>query len=122
MSNSPEFDQVFVVRSNGQWYPNTYPGRNLFVPSVYGETDPETGFYEETIDSDDWEFVSEGMTGQYGYNGPVLHPSEYYSEGMYRRLLELHDDYDAFANVAVWDVDSNGEDIVGWVIVGHKRS
>jgi hypothetical protein len=70
------------------------------VPSVYGpeSLDMEVDADGQSIHADDsdikgqaksagWELLT-GYTGQYSYNGPVMHPSEYIGGRMARDILE----------------------------------
>jgi hypothetical protein len=58
-----------------------------------------------------WEPLS-GFTGQYGYRGPILHPSEYIGGGLARHILETPGDY----AVATADDPETGEPS-GWVVL-----
>jgi hypothetical protein len=55
-----------------------------------------------------------GCTGQYGYNGPIMHESEYVGGGMERRILETPGYY---VCCAVYDQDDEDGDYeaFGWV-------
>jgi hypothetical protein len=111
-----DFDHPFTI-DNGE----VIDVPNIYAPSVY----LYEGDKDETIDGQDWQFVSNGWTGQYGYNGPVMHASEYIGEGIAERLAELAEDYRAFAIVAVEfipeDKDDQSTEPVGWAIVGLPR-
>jgi hypothetical protein len=73
-------------------------------------TEPEgTPYFDEAVRSvlvnaDTWEWEDEinlpegwtllsGFTGQYSYNGPVMHVSEYIGGGLARYILETPGDY-----------------------------
>src|SRR5690606_21753532 len=58
-----------------------------------------------------WEPLS-GFTGQYGYRGPVLHPSERIGGGLARHILETPGDY----AVATVDDPETGAPS-GWVVL-----
>lgn len=72
-----EFDSAFIVTSEG-----IEPAASLYVPTVYN--DDATDIY---IESNEWEALT-GYTGQYSYNGAVLHSSEYLGGGLARDILE----------------------------------
>jgi hypothetical protein len=53
----------------------------------------ETEEWEDDINlPEGWELMS-GYTGQHGYNGPVMHASEYIGGGLARDILEAPGDY-----------------------------
>jgi hypothetical protein len=114
--NAVEFDHPFTI-TNGE----VIDVPNAYAPSVY----LAEGEDSETIDGQGWEFVSHGWTGQYGYNGPVMHASEFIGEGIAERLAEIAEDYQAFATVIVdfipEDEDDQSTEPVGWAIVGLPR-
>lgn len=104
-----EFDSVWTIRGD-----SVLPCRGpVWAPEVYIDADGG-----DHLDGPGWSFVSGGMTGQYGYNGPVLHPSEFVGPGVAARLAELSVDYLAFALVVVSDPDDEDQD-AGWAIVGY---
>jgi hypothetical protein len=111
-----EFDWPFTITN----------GEVIDVPGVYA---PSVYLYEgdraETIDDQRWRLLSHGWTGQYGYNGPVMHASEFIGEGIAEQLAEMAEDYRAFAIVAVdfipEDEDDQSTEPVGWAIVGLPR-
>ena len=56
-------------------------------------TDPETDLWEDEFNlPEGWQLMT-GYTGQYGYNGPVMHSSEFIGGGMARDILETPGDY-----------------------------
>ena len=115
-----EFDHPFTILN----------GEVCDVPGVWA---PEVSSYEledgcwseaELDDSVNWEMVSHGWTGQYGYNGPVMHNSEYIGDRIAERLAEMAEDYKAFAVIAVSCIplDEDAEsDLDGWVIAGLRK-
>ena len=52
-----------------------------------------------------------GFTGQHGYNGPVMHPSEYIGGGLARHILDTPGQY------AVATVDDDDGEAYGWVVM-----
>lgn len=109
---SIDFDVPFVLNGDAA---ESFGGP-IWAPPAYAD---ESG---DHVDSPDWEFVSQGLTGQYGYAGPVMHASEFIGAGIARHLEELSEDFQAFAVVVVeWQGESaeSDEPPVGWAIVGY---
>ena len=103
-----EFGAVFTVYPDGTWSETS----ELHVPDVVNDPDADVW-----VASDRWEPLT-GMTGQYGYSGAVMHPSELPGEGMAQRLLDIAADEErpvSFALQTVWDEDA-GTDI-GWAVL-----
>lgn len=84
-----------------------------------GHTDyfPESVMHEDNDDYSaelaPWEPVR-GYTGQYGYNGPVMHPSEYLGGNMARDVLATPGLY---VCITVEDGDDLEGDAVGWMLL-----
>lgn len=94
----------------------------IYAPSVY-ECEQEDGTYDPEIESADWEFVTHGMTGQCGYNGPMMHSSETFGPGMAERLAELAEDYVCFATIYATIIPLEGDsegDPDSWAVIGLK--
>lgn len=64
-----------------------------------------------------WEVLT-GYSGQHGYNGPVMHPSEFIGEGLARAILSTPGVY---AVASVDDVEDDGYPI-GWVVLRKVES
>ena len=80
-----EFDHVIEVHADGTV---TDSEESPYFDLTYYLTDAETGLWElETSIPEGWSLMS-GYTGQYGYNGPCMHQSEYIGGGMARDILE----------------------------------
>lgn len=111
-----DFDHVFTLSADGTI---TEPA-NVWAPDVY---------HDETNDVEingrgDWHAMT-GLTGQYSYNGAVMHASEFIGSGVASAMLDLCEDGPVtFAVVVVTDMDADtdaGEDdVVGWAIT-YKR-
>lgn len=101
-----EFDTVFrIVDGRAIEDPDEY------APSVYHS---ETN--DVDIDGDSWKCLT-GMTGQYSYNGAVMHSSEFVGNSIAERLEELSEDSDGqivFALVTVECIDD--DEPAGWAI------
>jgi hypothetical protein len=112
-----EFDTVFRI-DEGKAYILTAES----APEVYHDEDEDVIILANG-DSSLWETVSDGLTGQYGYNGPVMHASENMSAGIAERLVELSDDYDAYALVIVEVFPEDNDEMpepAGWAIIGRR--
>jgi len=93
------------------------------VERLIDETAPE--LYWVGSDSDDgllidssdaWFTVSEGYTNQDHYNGPVMHDSEFISDGMMWSIMEQYDPTCHYF-VVRYPQDSTNGDVEGWVIL-----
>lgn len=77
------FSDYSVVRSDGT-------GELAGATILEDQSQP---YFEEDPDGDDhsletgWELLT-GFTGQYSYNGPAMHPSEYIGGGLARHILD----------------------------------
>lgn len=86
-----EFEHVIRVHEDG----TVTEGYDLMAPDLTAEVDADGQCIhgdEELIRQansyrDSWELLG-GFTGQYGYNGVVLHPSEFIGGGLARHILE----------------------------------
>lgn len=101
LNDTMELDHVVQVHADGSV---------TDAPStVYG---PETA-YDDAVEGD-WTLLS-GFTGQYGYNGPTMHTSEYIGGGLERHILSHPGCY-----VAIVSCDSSEDDpdaaIAGWCV------
>lgn len=104
LDNSIEFDTAFIVLPNGE-----YAETGEYVPSVYN--DSETDVY---VESSQWKALT-GYTGQHGYNGAVLHPSEYFGGDLLKDVSE--DIGGEYALTVVYDLDDDDSDIIGWCVL-----
>lgn len=111
-----EFDHVFTLaRSHsGKLYVLDEDPQGLYAPDVFND---ESGDVE--VQSDDWEALT-GMTGQHGYNGAVMHPSEFIGAGIARTLAEYAEDGPAsFVVTEVRDPEPERDDLIGWCILRY---
>lgn len=100
---SPEFDCPFAVNSDGTVAEIT----SYFVPSVWSDDDNDI-----VIDSSDWSALS-GYTGQHGYNGAVMHSSEYFGGKLYEDVMTTPGTY---AIVEVRDLEDDDAP-AGWCVL-----
>lgn len=89
LNDAMPFDHVIRVHANGSV--TDEPG--IYAPELY-----------ESEVSPGWTLLS-GYSGQYGYSGPIMHPSEYIGGGMARDILAEPGVY-----VALADFGTCGED------------
>ena len=80
LNDTMEFDHVVMVAEDGTI---TEP-RDIHV---YADLNVAKDGTDEFDLSDGWELLK-GFTGQYGYNGPVMHSSEYVGGGLERHIKE----------------------------------
>jgi len=100
---NPEFDCPFTVDSNE----SVTASKDIYAPSVYSNDDTDI-----VIDSPDWSALT-GYTGQHGYNGAVMHSSEYFGGKLYADVMSTPGTY---AIVEVRDILDDDEP-VGWCVV-----
>jgi hypothetical protein len=99
-----EFDTVFSIEGGA-----VVERHDLYAPSVYN--DPDNDIY---LDDSRWDCFT-GLSGQYGYNGAVMHSSELVGRGIADYLNDYAAENDVvFCLVVVNDLDD--EDVVGWAI------
>jgi hypothetical protein len=111
LSDRMDFDHVIRVHEDGTVTDE---------PGIYA---PEMLLDGEISDSD-WEFFSTGYTGQYGYNGPIMHNSEFIGGRLERDILETPGVY--VAVIANWTPEDEAEKEMedyyaeGWAILKLK--
>lgn len=114
-----EFDSPFRIEEDGTL---TRPLPDVFAPEVWhveGERHPN-----DVEIPDGWTAWSVGYTGQYSYNGAVMHSSEYIGGRMARDLLEDPGTY-VVCSVEVHPEDAyegEGDDPApaGWIVLKAK--
>lgn len=102
-----EFDHPFTVGEGG----SLADARDVYAPEVYHDPDGDI-----EIISDEWEALT-GFTGQYSYNGAVMHASEYLGGGLARHVL---DNPGTYVVVAVEVLDDHDHP-AGWAILRKKE-
>ena len=103
----PEFDHVFTVQENLQ----VTDAPDVYAPSVHhSETD------DVEIDTPGWTPLT-GWTGQWGYHGAVMHPSEQFAGGIRDHVLSTPGTY-VLVVVEVWDsADEPDPEPAGWAVL-----
>ena len=91
---------------------------DLWAPEVINDPD-----HDMVIDGlpyrehPEWEALV-GYTGQYSYNGPVMHPSEFIGGGLERDIL---DEPGTYVVVEVRDDDTERDDLIGWAVLRRRE-
>lgn len=110
-----EFDAVWTLRTRdlgtfGMTARIDHDPAGLYAPDVVNDPDGDVEVFGE------WEALT-GMTGQHGYNGAVMHPSELIGAGIAQTLSWLTvDEPVTFTVTTVADDETDG-DPIGWAIV-----
>lgn len=106
-----EFDRV--IRSNGN---GTFEHlRDEYAPEVH-VYETESGEWELEDLSGGWEFLS-GFSGQHGYDGPLMHSSEYIGGGLAEHIAAVPGLYVAAAAYPLpLDEDDDAEP-TDWVVL-----
>lgn len=109
-----EFDHVIRV-VDGTWYDDV---KNVYAPEVSVGTDEDGQITDdderamvESVTRQGWGLLS-GWTGQYGYNGPIMHASEYVGGQLAQHILATPGLY---CVVSVETLDDS-EEPAGWVV------
>jgi hypothetical protein len=90
-----DFDHVIRVHPDGTV---TYPA-DVYAPELDDD---------DTVLGGEWELL-DGYSGQQGYSGPIMHPSEYIGGGMADDILSRPGLYVAL-------VSSDGDTDHGWAV------
>lgn len=142
LNSNIEFDCPFKVLNTRDGHTFIQSAHDdIYAPQVALSVDKDgNGVGEETIDDTTWnepqttwEAVN-GYSGQYGYSGPTMHPSEYLGGGMARDVLE--DEGAVYVVTTVechpnWEIDEDDEEDVfqgqivqdnpaGWMLLKLK--
>lgn len=121
LSRLMEFGHVVQVLADGivtdvaQDMPSDYPyfDEVLYLEPDGGDGDLSLGF------TDPWRLMS-GYTSQHGYNGPVMHPSEYIGGKLARDILATPGLYVAVLVDSMYDADGTEleeSDTEGWAVL-----
>ena len=102
---------------------------SLYVPEATYYVDKNGSQVGETEIPNGWEAVS-GYSGQHGYSGPDMHPSEYLGGGMARDVLEDVGAIYATQTLSAlpnWDADDEETETVmmdadGWILLKFKTA
>lgn len=109
-----EFDSPFLVGRSGTLHTESIA--DTFAPSVYHDDDTDI-----VIDSDKWEAFSVGYTGQYSYNGAVMHASETLSGRLADDILTTPGVYVVVAVEVLPEGDDTEPEPAGWAVLNLKE-
>lgn len=116
LNRAMEFGRIVTVTVDGSV--TEYAGDDYMPEVVYLQLDSDGQSPDDNY-SDvpaGWSAMS-GYTGQYGYNGPTMHPSEYVGGRLARAILDNPGDYVTVA-VDGFMIDENSEsEPIGWAIL-----
>lgn len=98
-----EFDHVIEVLGDGT------------VTDTTGVWAPE--MWDDKLDSTDWQLMH-GYSGQWGYSGPTMHPSEYIGGGLARDILAEPGVYVAILSYddCECDCECDCDTVSGWAV------
>lgn len=109
-----EFGHVIHVHSDG-----TVTEPRVFNPPevVYRELDADGQCVDDEIHDlpDGWTLLR-GYTGQYGYNGPVMHPSEFIGGRLARDILSTPGMYAAVVVDGLEPEETGDDTNIGWAV------
>lgn len=115
-----EFDSPFTVGRSGAVHLNTGV---RYIPTV--EHDDEHDIVLDGVphrEADTWEVFSIGYTGQYSYNGGVMHQSEYLGGRLLDDILETPGTYVIVAVEVERTEDDTDPFPAGWTVLKLKDS
>lgn len=115
LDHEVEFDSPFTIDAEGD-VDDARPDGVHAPETVYLDDEGEIEYLD-----DDWEPIS-GYSGQYGYKGPVMHPSEVLGGGsaLEREVRSNPGVYVLVAVEANIDDEGAGEEPAGWMILRRK--
>lgn len=109
-----EFDHVIRVHADGTV---TEPG-DVYAPEIYADTDDDGQISAaddkammDRVKAQGWTLMN-GYSGQHGYSGPIMHPSEYVGGSLERDILAEPGYY---VTVTVETTDDSDEP-AGWAV------
>jgi len=111
-----DFDHVILVSEDGTISDST-EDPYFDLQMVKGD---DGQWHDEFSIPEGWELLK-GFTGQYSYNGPVMHSSEFIGGGLERHIRETPGHYVALVVYADTDAAGTDEDPIetepaGWAV------
>jgi len=129
LNDQMDFDHVIRITEDGTV---AEPLERTYAPEVTVEClDDDAGSITreaeqrmiEYVESQGWELMT-GYTGQYGYSGPIMHPSEYVGGGMEDDILATPGLYVVVEPTALYPSEEAeerlGDEPVGWVVCRRR--
>jgi hypothetical protein len=114
LSGSMDFDCPFRVNIDG----TVQHALDYSAPNLWNIEEPNGGpdvEIEHTATGYRWELLS-GYTGQYGYNGPVMHASERLGSGMAEDIMSTPGVYVVCAVECMDDEGNMDDEPAGWAV------
>lgn len=108
LQDTAEIGHVFTVTDDGRVIDGP---RGVYAPEVYHSDTDDIEVY-----GDGWEPLT-GYTGQYGYRGAVMHPSEYLGGRLAEDILSTPGTYVVTVVDTPPDDDDSGPELVGWAVL-----
>lgn len=108
-----DFDHAFTLTRTGDIDWALTEPEGVWAPSAM--VDGQDGGVE--FDGSGWETITDGMSGQYSYNGPIMHPSEYIGRRIGEELLRLAEDGPVTFVAVVVESRGDDEEAAGWTVV-----
>lgn len=113
-----EFDVAFTVTEREDGTYGVRAATGVHAPEVYVSTDDDGQILDQhesdmvaDVKRQGWELLT-GWTGQYGYNGPIMHASEYFGGSLREHVLSVPGTY--VLVVVACEFDEDGD--AGWAI------
>lgn len=119
-----EFDRVFVMDGSVLGFRHEFT--NGYVPTVTHDDEFDILIDGVPSASSEWSALT-GMTGQSGYNGAVMHRSEFIGRGIARHMSWMCEDEPQTFVVCVVGVEATDEseteiDDAGWCILYRENT
>lgn len=118
--NAVDFDRVFVMDGSVLGFRHVYP-ENVYAPESVTHDDSEDILIDGVpLSRSAWSALT-GMTGQQGYNGAIMHPSEYIGRRIAEHMSYLSEDVPVtFVVCEVRDDDDCTP--VGWSVLYRENA
>lgn len=113
-----DFDHIIYSHGDGT-ISDVNPYVSLRDPDIY-TCEQEDGTWTEASAEGPWSLLT-GFTGQYAYNGPQMHASEYIGGGLARHILETPGFYIATV-VTPLPLDDEGDDAPDTWVVAYTET
>lgn len=118
-----EIDHVICVEEGGRIHDDV---TGVYAPEVTVETDSDGQILDEhdaqmiaNVRSQGWELLN-GWSGQYGYAGPIMHPSEFVGGDLEKHIRETPGVY-VVTTVACEPNGWSDDEQAGWAIAYREN-
>lgn len=118
LSAEMDFDHIIYSHGDGT-ISDVNPYVSLWGPDTY-TCEQEDGTWTEVSVEGPWSLLT-GFTGQYAYNGPQMHASEYIGGDLARHILETSGFYMAGA-VTTLPLSDEGDDAPDTWVVAYAET